>query len=374
MRIALLIYGSLDTTSGGYLYDRKLVETLQRQGDQVEIISLPQYNYPHHLIDNLSARLFQRLRRVQLDILLQDELCHPSLFWLNRRLRGQIHCPILSIVHHLRSSEQRPAWQNCLYRLVESLYLSSVDGFIFNSQTTRSAVAAILQANPCVRPSLHPRPGAYTRPYVIATPAGDQFNPQIDESEITRRALQAGPLRLLFVGNVIPRKGLHTLLEALRQLPAKMITLTVAGNLQVDKVYTHALYRQVARHRLADRVQFCGPLDNDALIAQLKSSHLLVVPSTYEGYGIVYLEGMGFGLPAMATTAGAATEIITHGQDGYLIQPGNATTLASYLAELASDRQRLLVMSLAARRRYLAHPTWAQAGERIRNFLLTFVQ
>jgi hypothetical protein len=65
MRVGLLIYGSLDTISGGYLYDCKLVEHLRQQGDQVEIISLPWRNYLRHLGDNLSSGLLQRLKSLQ---------------------------------------------------------------------------------------------------------------------------------------------------------------------------------------------------------------------------------------------------------------------------------------------------------------------
>ena len=100
------------------------------------------------------------------------------------------------------------------------------------------------------------------------------------------------------------------------------------------------------------------------------SHHLLAVPSTYEGYGIVYLEGMGFGLPAVATTAGAAGEIITHGVDGFLVPPGDAPALAQCLRCLAGDRPLLTALSLAARRRYLAQPTWEQTAGQIRDFLL----
>ena len=82
--------------------------------------------------------------------------------------------------------------------------------------------------------------------------------------------------------------------------------------------------KQVADYDLSSIVHFHGSLDNAPLIELLKQSHVLVVPSSYEGFGIVYLEGMGFGLPAIGTTAGAAGEIITHGENGYLIQPDDA--------------------------------------------------
>jgi hypothetical protein len=125
MRIALLIYGSLDIVSGGYLYDRKIVEYLRSQGDQVEVISLPWRSYVKHLRDNFSQDLLRRLEQLSVDFLLQDELNHPSLFWLNRQLRPKVYYPILAIVHHLRSSESRPAWQNSLYRQIELRYLEA---------------------------------------------------------------------------------------------------------------------------------------------------------------------------------------------------------------------------------------------------------
>jgi glycosyltransferase involved in cell wall biosynthesis len=94
------------------------------------------------------------------------------------------------------------------------------------------------------------------------------------------------------------------------------------------------------------------------------------VPSDYEGFGIVYLEGMSFGLPAIATTSGAAREIITDGANGFLVPPNDSTTLANRIQELCQDRARLARLSIAARARFLAHPGWADSLERIRTRLL----
>src|SRR6266508_575338 len=137
MRIGLVIYGTLDTMSGGYLYDRKLVEYLRSQGETVEIISLPWRNYAAHLTDNFRIRLPKGF-----DVLIQDELNHPSLLFANR---GKHPYPVISLVHHLRCSELRPKWQNAFYRMVEQKYLRSVDGFVFNSRTTARAVNNLLK-------------------------------------------------------------------------------------------------------------------------------------------------------------------------------------------------------------------------------------
>ena len=173
----------------------------------------------------------------------------------------------------------------------------------------------------------------------------------------------------MFLGNLIRRKGLHVLLEALRLVPGEQMVLAVAGRMDAEPAYTQAIQRQVQDSGLASRVEFLGPLDNARIARRMKDSHLLAVPSSYEGFGIAYLEGMGFGLPAIGTTAGAAGEIITSGVDGYLIPPGDAKTLARTLQELATDRDRLLEMSLAARRHYLKQPTWEQSAENVHGFL-----
>ena len=140
MRIGLVIYGSLDTVSGGYLYDRKLVAHLRRQGDAVEIISQTPAGYVRHLGQNFSAELRRRLQSASYDVLLQDELNHPSLFLLNRQLKRHVGYPLVSIVHHLRVSEQHNTLLSPFYRYVERLYLHTIDGFIFNSPTTLDAV------------------------------------------------------------------------------------------------------------------------------------------------------------------------------------------------------------------------------------------
>lgn len=346
MKIGLLIYGSLDTLSGGYYYDRKLVGYLQQQGDSVEILSLPWRNYPAHLTDNFTFRLPRGL-----DVLIQDELNHPSLIIANQHRAGY---PVLSLVHHLRCSEQRPAWENWFYRQVERAYLKSVDGFIFNSQTTRQVVESV---NP------------HNKPCVIAHPPTDRFGQPMNQKEIINRSREAGPLKLVFVGNLIRRKGLHTLLAALQQVAAPM-QLEVIGGANAEPAYAASMQSFKASLPGHIHVTFHGALGDAALSEQLRRAHLLVVPSSYEGFGIVYLEGMAFGLPAIGSAAGAAPEIITDGQDGYLIPPDDSAYLAHLLGQIAVDRALLETLSIHALARYQRQPRWPETAGRIRQFIL----
>ncbi len=355
MRVGLIIYGTLDTISGGFLYDRMLVEHLRQQGDLVEVISLPWRSYGRHLRQNFSRSLYRRLSQASFDLLLQDELNHPSLFWLNRRLRKEVRYPILSIVHHLRSSEPKAS---LLHRWIERRYLTSVDGFIYNSQTTRAAVETMTGTN---------------RQTIVAYPGGNRLHSTITSERIATRAQEPGPLRILFLGNLIPRKGLHVLLAALADLPPESWHLGVVGDLTIDPIYVEFVRYQISRAGLKQQVILTGSLSDADLAIRLAHSQLLVVPSFYEGFGIVYLEGMGFGLPAIATTAGAASEIITHGQNGFLVPPDDPPMLAQYIHTLHQDRKCLIQMSLAARQRYQVHPTWRESTAQIRQFLQTWV-
>lgn len=356
MKIGLVIYGSLDTLSGGYMYDRMLVDYLRAQGDTVEIISLPWRTYAAHLTDNLTFKLPSGL-----DILIQDELNHPSLILANHKPHPY---PIISLVHHLRCSELRLQWQNDLYRVVEKKYLQSVDGFIFNSETTRGVVNRLI---------------GNSQPEVVAFPPTDRFGEAISEEEIKERSNPAlsnvegkKELHILFLGNVIERKGLQTLLEAVRLSPFDL-RLDIVGGMTAEPEYAKQMQDFVMVNRLSSVVQFHGALNNQPLIDKLKQAHVLVVPSSYEGFGIVYLEGMGFGLPAIGTTLGAASEVIDDGVTGFLIQPGDAHRLAEKLQLLSERRDILLEMSLAARSRYQRQPTWNQTAHQIREFLLSFL-
>ena len=158
MRVALVIYGSLDSVSGGYLYDRQLVRRLETEGDEVDILTLPHRSYAGNLLDNYSSELLAAMNGGY-DLILQDELNHPSLAWANGRL-GPGRPALVAIVHHLRSCEARPGWQNALYRAVETRYLRSVDACVYNSQTTRHAVEELVGK---VRPHVVARGATLTK-------------------------------------------------------------------------------------------------------------------------------------------------------------------------------------------------------------------
>jgi hypothetical protein len=150
------------------LYDRKLVEYLRTQGDSVGLFSvLAKLRSTRQIISAEASPVLhasgavsatkQSPAQEKYDILIQDELNHPSLILANR---GKHPYPVISLVHHLRCSEPRPDWQNIFYRVIEKQYLQSVDGFIFNSRTTERVVKNLVENR---------------KPGLVAYPPADRF-------------------------------------------------------------------------------------------------------------------------------------------------------------------------------------------------------
>jgi glycosyltransferase involved in cell wall biosynthesis len=358
MRVGLVIYGSLDTLTGGYLYDRKLAEHLLGQGDDVEVISLPWRSYGRHLCDNVSRSLARRLDGAHFDVLVQDELNHPSLVLTNRRLRNRGRCPIVTIVHVLRASELGASPLRSVYAAAERRYLAGVDAAVFCCDATRDAAEGLLGKR---------------LPGVVVHPCCDHLGRPAPEQEVVSRAQDGGPLRVISVANVVPRKGLDVLIESLARLPVERWRLTVVGSLTMDARYVRRVRHLIEQSALGANVDLVGAVANADVPAYLARSHALVVPSSYEGLAIAYLEAMRFGLPVIATTAGGACEVVEHGREGWLVAPGDVEGLTRHLDLLLSDRDLLRRMGLAARRRIDAHPSWDQALARAREFLCSIV-
>ncbi|MHB8240566.1 MAG: lysylphosphatidylglycerol synthase domain-containing protein [Solirubrobacteraceae bacterium] len=158
------------------------------------------------------------------------------------------------------------------------------------------------------------------------------------------RALQAGPLKILFVGQAVERKGLPVLLrafEALRdQIPA---TLTLVG----------AGSQEVAHMMLDDRgVQALGKVSEERKLAELAAADVVCAPSLYgESFGMVLTEAFAASAPVIASDIPGYRDVVRHGVDGLLVAAGDALALAEALRGLALDHRLRDRMALSARER-----------------------
>ncbi|MDB2272647.1 glycosyltransferase family 4 protein [Halorubrum ezzemoulense] len=364
MRVTLVLAGDIESESGGFYYDRRLRDRLRDRGHAVEVVSLPRGSYRERLAPNLRARrLADRLS--EFDVVVEDGLAHPSVLCANRRLDA----PSVALVHMIawraRAAEGvRSSGTGAGERVraelgrrgvaaIERRFLRGVDAAVYNAETTRRDAAGL---------------GGPARS-VVAPPAGDRFEPVVSASEIRERA-GSGPLEVTFLGNVVPRKGLDTLVEGVARLDRAAVDwrLTVVGDRTIAPEHVERVEGMTAEAGIGDRVRFAGRLDDATVAARLRESHVLAVPSQYEPFGMVYLEAMGFGCVPLATTAGGASEFVRDGDSGVLVPPGDPRAVSRALRDL-DDRDRLAEMGIAARRDYEARPGWPETLDRVVDFL-----
>jgi len=158
------------------------------------------------------------------------------------------------------------------------------------------------------------------------------------------------PLRLLFVGSVVERKGIFDLLEALASIPGGTACLDIVGGGKIAEAQEAA-----ERLGIADRVRIWGPLEGDPLLAAYRSAEVLVLPSYHEGVPLVVLEAMASGLGVIATPVGGIPDVLTDGQDALLVPPGDVKALATAIRRLAADRRLLHDIALAGQQRAMTY-------------------
>lgn len=142
-----------------------------------------------------------------------------------------------------------------------------------------------------------------------------------------------GGLRALYVGALLPLKGVHVLVEAFEALPPEA-TLWVAGDPNRDPAYAARL-RALARH---PGVVFLGPLDRAGVWRALDEADVVVVPSLwYENSPLVVQEARARGRPVVASRLGALAELVRDGVDGALTPPGDPAALGRLLAGLTPE-------------------------------------
>ncbi|WP_437686207.1 glycosyltransferase family 4 protein [Sorangium sp. So ce176] len=338
MRVAWIVYGALDQTTGGYIYDRLVVERLRAWGDVVEVVSLDPAPRSRALAGIALAR---RLARIDPAVVVGDELCFPELGPAFAALPRRIGRALL--VHHLSAWELPPGPRRAALALQESAVLRLSDARLATSATT---AARLRREHGVDRVDVAP-PGADRLPLLPRAPRG------------------GGPLRITFVGSFIPRKGLLELLAAFERVGSPRATLALVGDAARDPAHGEQVRRAIAASAfLRARVVVPGVLGDGALAAELAATDALILPSRLEGYGMVLTEAVRAGVPVLAARAGAIAEVVQDGAEALLWDDGEG--LARALSRFLDDAALRSSMSRAAAVRSAALPTWDGAAAAVR--------
>ena len=168
------------------------------------------------------------------------------------------------------------------------------------------------------------------------------------------------PLKIASVGNLIPIKGHATLLRAFAALGSEFASVTC--DIVGDGPEREHLESLAAALGIAARVSFLGRKSRHEVAEALRRATLFALPSVYEAFGCVYLEAMATGIPAIGCQGQGIAEVIRHGQNGWLVGPGNVQDLLNALHALLPDRELRGRIGLAARAAALNHTLAHQAA------------
>ena len=141
-----------------------------------------------------------------------------------------------------------------------------------------------------------------------------------------------GPLKVLWLGSIILRKGISYLVEAARQLPN--VEFLLAGPLGISRQ---------AVQSFPGNVKLLGRVTRDQLGAYYRQAQVFVLPTISDGFAVTQLEAMAHGLPVIATPN--CGNVVTDGVDGLIVPIRDSEALADAIARLDADRSLLRNMS-----------------------------
>nr|ADY61761.1 glycosyl transferase group 1 [Rubinisphaera brasiliensis DSM 5305] len=168
-----------------------------------------------------------------------------------------------------------------------------------------------------------------------------------------------GPLKVLFVGGIGQRKGIKYLLEAVKNLNSPQIQLQLLGPLPAD---TSPL------DEWSPWFDYLGRTTQTGVARHMQEADVLVLPSVFEGFGLVILEAMATGLPVIASTHSCAPEVIEEAVSGFALRHDDVNGLSNKLAWCAENRSELSEMGRAARQRALDF-SWESHTNRLKTLL-----
>ena len=177
------------------------------------------------------------------------------------------------------------------------------------------------------------------------------------ESFVRSAEPPAGGFNVLFAGSVSLRKGVPYLLEAFSSLRHTNKRLRVAGH--VD-----ASLKPVLGRLPQGDVEFLGSLSPQSLAAEMSRSHVLVLPSVEDGFGMVMAQAMACRCPVICSTNTGGPDLLTDGVEGFIVAIRDAGAIAARLQVLADDPARQRAMGEAAMKRVQLLGGWSDYGDR----------
>lgn len=327
--IVFAIPGDIDAPTGGYGYDRRVLQEWRETGVTARHLALPS-GFPFPTEAALAATEALLAATAPTDILLIDGLAFGAF---PEALAARFASRLVALVHHPLALET-------------GLASDQVDRLRVSESAALRHVRAVAVTSPATAQVLTSSFGVPESRISVAVPG-------VDPAPRASGTGGDGPLQLLAVGSLIPRKGYDVLIEALTAIADRDWCLTIVGSADYAPETTAAIVTGIRAAGLADRVLLAGAVHPESLGELYGKADLFVMPSLYEGYGMVLTEALARGLPVITTLSGAGAEALPDAA-ALKIPPRDVSALAKAIAKL---------IDAPAERRRRAGAAWAAAAD-----------
>jgi glycosyltransferase involved in cell wall biosynthesis len=336
-RLLLVIPGALETKSGGYEYDRRLLAALGQAGVEAVHCALPA-SFPDPSEADLEASVAAIAMLLQKgDAVLIDGLAFGALPAAALR---RIDAPLIALCHH----------PLCLETGLSPEHAARLR----DSEMRALALAARVIATSPHTGALLAQEFAVPPEKIAVAPPGVDPAPRAKGS--------GGPTTVLAVGAIIPRKAFVILVEALSQLADLDWRLRIVGSTSASPPTVAALRALIGATGLRPRIELTGELGPEGLWAAFDEADLFVSASLYEGYGMALAQAVARGLPIVATTGGAAADTVPDAA-AIKVAPGDVNALAAALRRAIGDSGLRAGLADASWRAGQALPRWEDTAK-----------
>jgi glycosyltransferase involved in cell wall biosynthesis len=335
-RVAFAVPGDLATPTGGYRYDRRIIQELRQLGWQVDVLDLGDgFPFPTDAQRATALRILSAVPRgcpIILDGLAFGAL--PEAGALRSRT------PLIALVHQPLAQESGlDTAQADVFRESERAALAAAARVVVTSETTGRIVTTDYSVQ--------------SQRISVVRPGNDPVPPARGSSDAA--------VRLLSIGSVVPGKGYDVLIAALATIADLPWRLTIAGDRTRNLAAAARLDADISDHGLGDRVVVLGAVPPERVIELYLASDVFVLASRFESYGMALAEALAHGLPVVSTRAGAIPDTVPEGT-GLLVPPDDVVALAQALRRLISDRTERQRFAMNARAAAAQFPSWQESA------------
>lgn len=351
INVKVLVGQRFPVRSGGELYNSHLFQAAEDEGLSLSFATLSEAPFEQCL----ARRLIWRLKAVTRCFYMSRQAWHTeSPLWIDVWLAPYLwpwallsrhRC--LLMVHHLRAHLEPSLLKRYWLGWCERRLIRQAAHILTVSQSSYRQI--------CTQQSL---------PLTIRV-----INPGFERPEVKSVAHRVGTTtQFLYVGHLTRAKGIVDLAMALRELPADdSWHMHIVGNMAAEPGTIQQVQELLVGMR-SSQVTLHGRVDDASLQRLYAQADVFVLPSHWEGYGIVFLEAMARGLPVISTTAGAIPEVVCDKQTGLLVAPGDVQALAAALQKLLQDNDLRQNLGQAAYAAAMQHADWPQMQTECRDW------